>query len=177
MRKRIWNPYLAGALTGILLVLSVLVAGHFLGASTTFARGAAVIEAGLGIDTSQYEYFTAKDGKYGPGSLPNWQLLFVLGVIMGSFLSSKLSGEFKWQTVPNMWRERFGPHPIKRGVIAFVGGIIALIGARLAGGCPSGHGLSGLAQLSVSGFIALAFFFIGGLATAKILYSEKGNRQ
>jgi hypothetical protein len=134
MRKQIWNPYLAGALAGFLLVLSVLIAGHFLGASTTFARSASVIEEALGIDTSQFEYFTVKKGKYGPGSLPNWQLLFVIGIIIGSFISSKLSGEFKIQMVPEMWREKFGSSPVKREAVAFIGGVIALVGARLAGG-------------------------------------------
>ena len=108
MRSRVWNPYIAGALAGILLVLSVLVAGHFLGASTTFARGASVIEKAVGIDPSQFEYFTTKKGKYGPGSLPNWQLLFVVGIIIGAFISSRLSGEFRIQTVPALWH-RLGP--------------------------------------------------------------------
>ena len=134
MRKQVWNPYLAGALAGVLLVLSVLVGGHFLGASTTFARGASVIEKALGIDPSQFEYFTTQKGKYGPGSLPNWQLLFVVGIIIGAFISSKLSGEFKIQTVPDMWRERFGSNSVKRGIVAFIGGAIGLVGARLAGG-------------------------------------------
>lgn len=134
MRKRVWNPYLAGALAGVLLVLSVLVDGHFLGASTTFARSASVIEKAVGIDPSQFEYFTTQKGKYGPGSLPNWQLLFVVGIIIGAFISSKLSGEFKIQTVPDMWRERFGSNPVKRGIVAFIGGAIGLVGARLAGG-------------------------------------------
>ncbi len=134
MRKQVWNPYLAGALAGVLLVLSVLVAGHFLGASTTFARGASVIEKAVGIDPSQFEYFTTQKGKYGPASLPNWQLLFVVGIIIGAFISSKLSGEFEIQTVPDMWREKFGPNPVKRGIVAFIGGAIGLVGARLAGG-------------------------------------------
>ncbi|MCK5311013.1 MAG: hypothetical protein KAJ62_02815, partial [Desulfobacteraceae bacterium] len=73
MKNKTWNPYLAGALVGIVLVLSVIVAGKYLGASTTFARAASVIEKAVGIDYSQYEYFTTKKGKYGPGSLPNWQ--------------------------------------------------------------------------------------------------------
>lgn len=134
MKQRIWNPYIAGALTGILLVLSVLVAGHFLGASTTFARSASVIEKTVGIDPSQFEYFTTQKGKYGPGSLPNWQLLFVVGIIIGAFISSRLSDEFRIQTVPDMWREKFGPNPLKRGIVAFIGGAIGLVGARLAGG-------------------------------------------
>ena len=134
MRKKIWNPYLAGALAGVLLVLSVLVAGHFLGASTTFARGASAIEKAVGIDPSQFAYFTTKKGKYGPGSLPNWQLLFVIGIIIGAFIASKLSREFRMQTVPDMWQERFGSSAVKRGIIAFIGGVIGLVGARLAGG-------------------------------------------
>ena len=97
MRKRVWNPYLAGTLTGIVLVLSVLVAGHFLGDSTTFARSASVIEKEVGVDTSQFEYFTTQKGKYGPGSLPNWQLMFVIGIIIGALISSRLSSEFKVQ--------------------------------------------------------------------------------
>ena len=96
--------------------------------------------------------------------------VFVVGIIIGAFISSKLSGEFMIQTVPDMWRERFGSNPVKRGIVAFMGGAIGLVGARLAGGLPSGHGLSGLAQLAVSGFIALFCFFIGGMLSANLLY-------
>jgi hypothetical protein len=134
MRQRTWNPYLAGALAGVLLVLSVLVSGHFLGASTTFARGASAIEKTVGIDPSRFEYFTTKKGNYGPGSLPDWQLLFVIGIMIGAFIASKLSGEFKVQTVPDMWQAKFGSSAVKRGIVAFIGGVIALVGARLAGG-------------------------------------------
>jgi len=134
MNKRVWNPYLAGSLAGVLLVLSVLVAGHFLGASTTFSRSAAAIEKAIGIDPAQFAYFTTSEGKYGPGSLPDWQLMFVFGIIIGAFIAAKLSGEFRVQRVPDMWRERFGTNAVKRGVIAFIGGVIGLVGARLAGG-------------------------------------------
>ena len=58
----------------------------------------------------------------------------------------------------------------KRSLIAFIGGTIAMFGARLADGCPSGHGLSGSLQLSVSSYIALICFFIGGLISANWLY-------
>jgi hypothetical protein len=134
MLKKTWSPYIAGGLAGVLLVLSVLISGHFLGASTTFARSASVIEQAVGIDTSVFEYFTISKGKYGPSSLPNWQLLFVIGIIVGAFIAAKLADEFKLQAVPDMWQERFGASPLKRGVAAFIGGGIALFGARLAGG-------------------------------------------
>jgi len=172
MKNKTLNPYVAGALIGILLVLSVIVAGKYLGASTTFARGASVIEKAVGIDYSKFDYFTTKKGKYGPGSLPNWQLMYVIGIALGAFIASKLSGTFEAKTVPTMWKNKFGSSSLKRGIVAFIGGAIGLIGARLAGGCPTGHGLSGLSQLAVSGFIALAFFVIGAAITARILYSR-----
>jgi uncharacterized protein len=175
MRQR-WNPYLAGGLAGILLVASVAIAGHYFGASTTFARGAAAIEQTVGVDTAQYEYFTAKNGKYGAGSLPDWQLLFVFGVALGSLGAALASRTFEIKKVPDMWAARFGDRPLWRNLAAFAGGLVLIIGARLAGGCPSGHGLSGLSQLAVSGFVALAFFFAGGWLTANLLYAKRGGR-
>ena len=172
MKSKRWDPYIAGALTGLLLILSVLIAGKFFGASTTFSRSMAVIEKSIGVDVNQFEYFTTKKGKYGPDSLPNWQLMFELGIIIGGFIASIWSGTFKFMTIPDMWRQRFGGNPAKRAITAFIGGAIALFGVRLAGGCPSGHGISGLSQLAVSGFIALGCFFIGGLITAKMLYRD-----
>lgn len=173
MAIKSWNPYVSGALAGVLLVASVAVAGQFMGASTTFSRSAAFIEERAGIDTDRFDYFTTKKGKYGPGSLPNWQLMFVLGIVAGSFAISRLTGSFRYVPVPPMWAERFGNNPWKRAAAAFLGGSIALFGVRLAGGCPSGHGLSGLSQMAVSGFIALAFFFLFGLITAKLIYDRR----
>ncbi len=172
MKANTWNPYIAGALTGVLLILSVLVTGEYFGASTTFARTAAKVEAVVGVDTSRMAYFTAKGGKYGPDSLPNWQLLFVVGIAVGGLAASLASGTFKIQRVPPMWAARFGDRPLGRNLAAFAGGAIMIIGARLAGGCPSGHGLSGLAQMAVSGFVALTLFFTGGWITAKLLYRD-----
>ena len=174
--KQVWNPYAAGALVGILMVVSVALAGKYFGASTTFARGAAMIEQAVGVDTTRFEYFTTKGGKYGAGSLPNWQLLFVVGIALGGLGASLASGTFEIKRVPDMWAARFGDRPLWRNMAAFVGGVVLIVGARLAGGCPSGHGLSGLSQLALSGFVALAFFFGGGWITAKLLYSERGGQ-
>ncbi len=134
MFKQTWNPYLAGALAGVLMILSVWISGKFFGASTTFVRVAAVIEESIGIDTSTNLHFTEKKGKYGAGALPDWQLMFVFGILLGAFISARSSDDFKIQTVPDMWRKRFGANPAKRGVVAFLGGGVALFGARLAGG-------------------------------------------
>lgn len=168
LRAPSWNPYVAGILTGILLILSVLVAGKFFGASTSFVRSAGMLENIVAPDHVQgLEYFTQKTPRV------DWQWMFVLGIFFGSLLSSRLGGTFRFQAVPPMWRATFGDNVLKRAGIAITGGVIGMFGVRLAGGCPSGHGLSGIAQLSVSGLIALIFFFGIGAITARKLYGGK----
>ena len=124
-----WNPYLAGALTGLLMVLSVWLSGKFLGASTTFVRTAGMLESLAAPErVAAMPYFIKE--------LPHidWQWMFVIGIFLGSLLASKLFGDFRWQAVPLMWEERFGPSRGKRGLVAFVGGAVAMFGARLADG-------------------------------------------
>ena len=161
-----WSPYLAGGLSGLVIIASVLWTGQFFGASTSFVRSAGMLGKIFKPErVAQLEYFIRYLPKF------DWQLMFVIGIFIGSFISAVWSGSFKWQGVPDMWAERFGTNPVKRGIVAFIGGILAMYGARLAGGCPSGHGLSGMIQLAVSGLIAIICFFIGGIIMARIVYS------
>ncbi|GAB7023584.1 YeeE/YedE thiosulfate transporter family protein [Salidesulfovibrio brasiliensis] len=164
--ERPWSPYLAGALSGLLAVLSVLVAGKYLGASTTFVRAAGMTERTLSPELVNTAYFL----KY--NLAVDWQFMFVVGIVIGAFIASRTDRSFKVQAVPDMWRNRFGNSWLPRAVTGFGGGVIAIYGARLAGGCPSGHGLSGLAQMSASGFIAAACFFIGGVIMARLVYGR-----
>ena len=160
-----WSPYIAGGLSGLVIILSVLWTGQFFGASTSFVRSAGMLGQIAGPErVKQLEYFI----RYLPRF--DWQLLFVIGIFLGSLLSALTSDSFKWQGVPDMWAERFGTNPALRGIVAFVGGIVAMFGARLAGGCPSGHGLSGIIQLAASGLIAMVFFFVGGIIMTRLIY-------
>ena len=127
--KKEWSPYLAGALSGVVLILSVWIAGKFFGASTTFARSAGMIEKLFGAErVDRMDYFI----KYVPKI--DWQWMFVAGVLIGSVIASTTSRTFQWQALPDMWVERFGTSQSKRAIIAFIGGAIAIFGARLAGG-------------------------------------------
>ena len=124
-----WSPYLAGALSGLLLVASVWGAGKFFGASTSFVRSAGMIEKFLDAQrVQQMEYFLKDVPKI------DWQWMFVAGILVGSLMSSRISGTFRLQSIPDMWRTRFGTSVVKRASVAFVGGGIAIFGARLAGG-------------------------------------------
>jgi len=161
----VWSPYLAGGLSGLVIIVSVLWTGQFFGASTSFVRSAGMLGKIFGPErVARLEYFI----RYLPQF--DWQLMFVIGIFLGSLVAALWSGSFKWQGVPDMWAEHFGTSPLKRGIVAFFGGIIAMFGARLADGCPSGHGLSGMIQLAGSGLIAMVFFFVGGIIMTRIVY-------
>lgn len=168
-----WNPYVAGALTGILAILSVAVTTlvidktMYLGASTTFVRAAGYLEQTVIPDNvATNEYLKKNSPKV------DWQMMVVGGIFIGALISSRLGRSAKLETVPPIWKERFGTNPLIRGAGAFVGGVILMFGARLADGCPSGHGLSGNMQLAASGLLALVFFMVGGIITAHLLYKK-----
>jgi hypothetical protein len=124
-----WNPYLAGALTGLLLIFSVWFTGKYVGASTTFVRSAGYIEQIFDAErVTQMDYFKKNMPKI------DWQFLFVLGIFVGALASSTTSKSFRLQAVPTRWENRFGPAISKRAVAAFLGGAVAMFGARLADG-------------------------------------------
>lgn len=161
-----WNPYLAGALAGLVSIGSVWFTGKYFGASTTFVRTTGMLEKLVSPErVAQMEYFIKEVPKV------DWQSMFLVGIFVGALIAASSDGSFRLQGVPSLWEKRFGPDKIKRGGVAFLGGIVAMFGARLADGCPSGHGLSGSLQLAVSGYISLACFFIGGIIMARLLYA------
>ncbi len=164
------KPYFYGALTGVLLTASAAVTGQFFGTSTTFPRLSTRLLDLLGFDLTKTAFYQANDGLFTASALPDWQLLFVIGIGIGAFLSSIISKTFKREVLPPMWEEDMGSKKSKRIIFSLTGGALAMLGARIAGGCPSGHGISGMSQLGVSSLIAMVMFFTGGIITARILY-------
>ena len=84
-----------------------------------------------------------------------------------------LAGTFRIEWVPRVWRERFGGSILGRFVAAFLGGGIIMYGARMAGGCTSGHGISGGLQLAVSSWVFLAVMFATGLVVSALVFRSK----
>jgi len=171
-----WSPYLAGALTGVLAIASawattkMLGKTNYLGASTTFVRAAGLLQKPVAQEhVAANEYYTKEKIKV------DWQFMLVVGIFLGALLSSLTDGSFRAEAVPPTWSQRFGPGVARRAAGAILGGIVAMVGARMADGCPSGHGLSGMMQLSVSGFAALAMFFGTGIVVARLVYGGKSH--
>ena len=161
-----WSPYLVGTLIGLLTMLTFYFSNKPLGASTAYARVAGML--GIAVAPRHTESL-----KYYQDNKPaiDWEVMLVGGVIGGAFLAAWQGGELTGEWLPPMWEARFGSGSYAmRTVVALLGGILMAFGARLAGGCTSGHGISGALQLSVGSWIALICFFVGGIATAMLMF-------
>ena len=126
--------------------------------------------------TSTNAYLAKSGGKYAKNvSNPiNYSFVFVIAMIVGAFVSSLLRGgnSSRERVMPQVWRANFGDSPWKRYVAVFLAGFIVLYGARLAGGCTSGHMMSGMMQTAVSGYIFAAGAFLAGIPTALFLFRK-----
>lgn len=160
-----WDPYLVGGLIGILSMATFYFSNKPLGVSTAYARLAGL----LGYLVSRPHTDSLK---FYQDTAPKieWEVMLAFGIIVGAFFAALSGGEFNVSVVPALWEARFGNSPALRLAVAFLGGLIMAFGARLAGGCTSGHGISGALQLSVGSWVALAAFFAGGVITASVMY-------
>lgn len=101
-------------------------------------------------------------------------LIFVLSMILGGFigrLTNKKSTPVK--QIPEFHQKTFGNKPYLRYSLVFLGGVLMLIGARLAGGCTSGHMMSGIMQTSLSGYFFALVVFATAIPTALLIYRKK----
>lgn len=160
-----WSPYAVGAGIGLLSCVAFLLSNKPLGCSTAFARTSGMIEKLVrGDKTLEKSYYK----KFAPEI--DWEWMLVVGLIVGAFISAITSGAFEIIFVPRDWVASVGTSGVIRLIVALIGGIILGFGSRWAGGCTSGHGISGTLQLAVSSWIAACCFFVGGIATAMLLF-------
>jgi uncharacterized protein len=160
-----WSPYLVGALIGILGCITRLVSGRSIGASSAYAMLAGLLgKKFIPERTKSLVYFQKN-----PPSI-NWGTYFVIAVVIGAFVAALTGSEINAQLVPAMWADRFGPAALPRLATAFVGGCIMALGARIAGGCTSGHGISGTQELSIGSWVSVISFFVGGMIVAFQLF-------
>ena len=169
MSKSHWSPYLVGAGIGVLSILVFLLVDKPLGMSTEVSKWSGWVASAVTVsDTvSENAYWSKTKPAFG------YSTVFLLFTMLGAFISAKAGGTFRWEKVPEVWGQRFGGGPAKRMAVAFGGGFMLLFGARMAGGCTSGHGISGTLQMAVSGWIFFAVMFAAGIATAKLMFDKR----
>ncbi len=154
MKKKYMNPYLAGTMLGIVLLLAMYLSGRGLGASGGIKY---CVVSLVGVVDHQHAENSVYYNKYFEGGkkpLKNWLTFEILGVLAGGFISGAIKGrlKFKIEKSPKISNTR-------RLIFAFLGGMFFVYGAQLARGCTSGAALSGMAVLSVAGFVTMVAIF------------------
>lgn len=171
--KKYLNPYIGGVLLGLVLLASNYISGRGLGASG--AVKSAVLATVKTVSPSHYEngaYYketeekAAAFGHEDQSPLNSWLVFEMLGVLVGGFISGSLAGRLKFRVEhsPRITSKR-------RLIFALAGGILFGYGSQLGRGCTSGSALSGMAVLSVGGFVTMAAIF--GTAFALAFFVRK----
>jgi len=142
-----WPWWFSGILIGLTVPLLFLLAGKSFGISTSFQQ----IEA-MCVPNSRLEYFRNYDWRKGM-----WVLMLVIGIALGGYLGAHALSAQPVEFLPESYQGLPG------AVRLFLGGILVGFGTRYAGGCTSGHAITGIANLNWPSLVATIFFFVGGL--------------
>lgn len=156
----VWPGWLGGLGIGLYLLAQHWASNRPLGCSLSYG--------GLCGLFSRVPYFTS--GEFAHRN--HWRLWFILGIPFGGFIALITSGA-NWTPTFSMGEmyDAVLPRPLwAKALWLMVGGALMGYGARLAGGCTSGHAVAGLALLNPPSLLAAALFFASGLATVQLLF-------
>lgn len=142
-----WPWWLSGILVGLTVPLLYFLAGQGFGISTSLQQVGAMCSPG-----SKLAYFKDYNRRKGM-----WTLMFVIGITMGGFVATHYLSSAPIEFLPESYMNVGG------AVRLFLGGILIGFGTRYAGGCTSGHAITGIANLNWPSLVATIFFFVGGL--------------
>jgi uncharacterized protein len=153
-RKKYMNPYLAGSLLGLVLLTSMFLSGRGLGASGGMKYIVVSVVGAVDKEHARNTGFYSRYFQDGKKPALNWLSIELAGLLIGGFISGALSGRLKLKAEKS---PRISTS--KRFLFAFLGGLFFVYGAQLARGCTSGAALSGMAVLSVGGFVTMIAIF------------------
>jgi len=174
-----WPWYIGGPLIALVLFL-LLFAGKQFGMSSNLRTACAAMGAGRTSDFFKYDWKSKR-----------WNLIVVLGAAIGGFLASQYMSNNTVEINPIVAEQLAEDYDITSAgdsylppelfskaaltdpyivTLLLIGGLLVGFGARYAGGCTSGHGISGLSNLQMPSLIAVIGFFIGGLVMIHLLY-------
>ncbi len=156
-----WNPYFGGFLLGLLIIATFYLTGRGLGASGAVKSTVVTMVNTVAPAHAENNAYYSKFIKEGESPMNNWLVFEAIGVLLGAFLSGALTGRLKLkvQHSPKISGRR-------RLMFALMGGLLFGLGAQIARGCTSGAALSGMAVLSVGGFITMISIFGTGFIVA-----------
>lgn len=153
-----WPWWLAGAAIAAITLLLLGVTNQRLGISTGFENLCALV---LKTPYLQRPEIVGSHG---------WRLPFLAGLLLGGALSALAGGGWAPLWDLGMFDTRIGLGPAGKLAWMFGGGVLIGFGTRLAGGCTSGHGIFGLANLERASLEATLAFMAAGIVTTQIVY-------
>lgn len=149
----------------LLMTFSIFGADRGIGASTYVPYFAGAF---FGLDVKDYTYLQLihDDGA--------WEAVLLLGSLTGGFITSVfITKTFRFSLMPYAWRKYKNSSVASRLIWSFVSGFVMIIGARLAGGCTSGHFLSGMSQIAISSMIFGGVVMATVVITGKLFYKKE----
>jgi uncharacterized membrane protein YedE/YeeE len=174
-----WPWYFAGPMIAFIMFLLIMVDKSF-GMSSNLRTMCTICGAGNKADFFKFNWKAQK-----------WNLVVVSGTIIGGFigsyfLSTNLAVAIHPETISDLKAlgfesagtaylpaELFDTEALrsfKNVLVLTIGGLFVGFGARYAGGCTSGHAISGLSNLQLPSLIAVIGFFIGGLTMIHFIF-------
>ncbi len=161
METKYMNPYLAGFLLGLILLVAVFVTGRGLGASGVLRSVVVASVTAVAPEHAAEGEFYQRAAPKGTSPFKAWLVFEVLGVILGAFLSGVVANRLTLKT-------EHPPHVKSRLRLgmALLGGVLFGLGSQFARGCTSGAALSGMAVFSAGGFLTMLVIFGAAYASA-----------
>lgn len=158
---RYWNPYVAGVAIGLTLLAAFYVLGTGLGASGAFTQFLAAAGEKLAPAWTEANRYLGQYTGEGKNPLKDWMVFQFAGVFLGGLIGAVTAGRLKFEV------ER-GPQSAARQrlLLAFAGGAITGVAARLARGCTSGQALTGGAQLALGSWAFMMAVFAAAFSLA-----------
>ncbi len=178
-----WPWYISGPLIGLTVPTLLLLGNKVFGISSNLRHLCAIFSA-TALPERRRPTFFSYDWRTG-----RWNLVFALGIVLGGFIGGVLlANPEPLEVAASTQRDLaalgvttdgtlaptalFGWHSLFswRGLVILVGGgFLVGFGTRYAGGCTSGHTISGLSNLQLPSLVAVIGFFIGGLIGTHLL--------
>ncbi len=174
-----WPWYLGGPMIAAVMFLLIMVGKNF-GMSANLRTMCAICGAGKKVEFFKFDWKAQR-----------WNLIVVIGTVIGGFIGSHYLSDntavaINVDTIKDLNSLGFASAgdaylpaelfdnnsltDIKSLAILIVGGLLVGFGTRYAGGCTSGHAISGLSDLQIPSLIAVTGFFIGGLIMINFLF-------
>lgn len=174
-----WPWYVSGFMIALIMFLLIMVGKNF-GMSGNLRTICTICGSGKNVDFFRFDWKAQR-----------WNLIVVLGAIIGGFLAHhfltiETTVALNPETVANLQTlgfedagETYMPNKlfsaevftdIKSIILLIIGGFLVGFGSRYAGGCTSGHAISGLSNLQLPSLIAVIGFFIGGLTMIHLIF-------